>query len=32
MGTITNKDFEKKFTIIENELEQEIEKIINEVN
>lgn len=31
MGTISNKEFEKKFKIIENELDQEINKIIEEV-
>ena len=31
MGTIPNKDFEKKFEIIENELDQEINKIIQDV-
>ena len=31
MGTISNKEYDKKFKIIENELEQEIKSIINEV-
>jgi V/A-type H+-transporting ATPase subunit A len=31
MGTIPNKDFVKKFEIIENELDQEINKIIQDV-
>ena len=31
MSTIPNKEFEKKFKIIENELDQEINKIIKEV-
>ena len=31
MGTIPNKDFEKKFEIIENQLDQEINKIIQDV-
>jgi vacuolar-type H+-ATPase catalytic subunit A/Vma1 len=31
MGTIPNIEFEKKFKIIENELDQEIDKIIKEV-
>jgi hypothetical protein len=31
MGTIPNKEFEKKFKIIEDELDQEINRIIQEV-